>query len=48
MVCIITGKAPTAMGEKSEDLPPHGLFIVVHAALEPWRSEMMQSNLCLF
>ena len=37
-----------AMGEKSEDLPPHGLFIVVHAALEPWRSEMMQSNLCLF
>jgi len=27
-----------AMGEKSEDLPPHGLFIVVHAAFEPWRS----------
>jgi len=23
--CIITGKAPTTMGEKSEDLPPHSL-----------------------
>ena len=47
-VCIITGKAPTTIGEKSEDLPSHCHIIVVHAAFGPWRSEMMQSNLYVF
>ena len=43
IACIITGKAPTSMGEKSEDLPSHCLFIVVHAAFGPWQSKMMQT-----
>jgi hypothetical protein len=38
VICIITGKAPTPMREKSEDLPTHCLFIVVHAAFGPWQS----------
>jgi hypothetical protein len=35
-------------GEKSEDLPSHSQSDVVHAAFEPWRSEMMQGYLCVF
>ena len=35
----------TVMGEKSEDLPIRTANKVVHAAFEPWRSEMMQCNL---